>query len=283
MIDGKAINKVQVYETIGGENGATATRKTLDTTFDEKKIKKITDTGIQKILSNHLKKEIYQNAIDENGKKIPANEVAFSENGLDELNKNITILNNGKNHQPIKKVRIFEESNKFPLGETGNKVDKFVQTATGTNLYFAIYQDDSFNKKFITVSLNIVIQNLKDGLAAVPDKYIDEKTNVEFLLTQFLSPNDLIYVPTKEDLENSNNIDFKKLNKEQINRLYNTNDFSGYTIYFTPNHFAKNIAPKELDSSFDSKLSKTFDGLTIKDNFWKLEVDRLGNIKKIIK
>lgn len=96
MIDGKEIDKVQIYETVGGENGATATRKTLDITFDEKRIEKITDTGIQKILLNHLQQEIHQNAIDETGKKVPAHELAFSENGLDELNKNIAALNNGK-------------------------------------------------------------------------------------------------------------------------------------------------------------------------------------------
>ncbi|HGE5775577.1 type II CRISPR RNA-guided endonuclease Cas9 [Flavobacterium psychrophilum] len=279
MIDGKAIDKVQVYETIE----ATATRKTLDITFDEKKIEKITDTGIQKILLNHLKQEMYQNAIDENGEKIPAHEVAFSENGLDELNKNLTTLNNGKKHQPIKKVRVFEESNKFPLGETGNKKNKFVETAKGTNLFFAIYQDDLNNKKFITIPLNIVIQNLKDGLSPVPDKYLDNKTKVEYKLTQFLSPNDLVYTPTNDELENSNQININNFNKDQVCRLYNVNDFSGYTIYFTPNQFAKNIAPKELDTSFDSKLSKSLEGITIKENFWKLEVDRLGKIKKIIR
>ncbi|SNB42926.1 conserved hypothetical protein [Flavobacterium psychrophilum] len=279
MIDGKAIDKVQIYETIE----ATATRKTLDITFDEKKIEKITDTGIQKILLNHLKQEMYQNAIDENGKKIPAHEVAFSENGLDELNKNLTTLNNGKKHQPIKKVRVFEESNKFPLGETGNKKNKFVETAKGTNLFFAIYQDDLNNKKFITIPLNVVIQNLKDGLSPVPDKYLDNKTKVEYKLTQFLSPNDLVYTPTNDELENSNQININNFNKDQVCRLYNVNDFSGYTIYFTPNQFAKNIAPKELDTSFDSKLSKSLEGITIKENFWKLEVDRLGKIKKIIR
>ncbi|ENA1807790.1 hypothetical protein ABF226_002234 [Flavobacterium psychrophilum] len=279
MIDGKVIDKVQIYETIE----ATATRKTLDITFDEKKIEKITDTGIQKILLNHLKQEMYQNAIDENGKKIPAHEVAFSENGLDELNKNLTTLNNGKKHQPIKKVRVFEESNKFPLGETGNKKNKFVETAKGTNLFFAIYQDDLNNKKFITIPLNVVIQNLKDGLSPVPDKYLDNKTKVEYKLTQFLSPNDLVYTPTNDELENSNQININNFNKDQVCRLYNVNDFSGYTIYFTPNQFAKNIAPKELDTSFDSKLSKSLEGITIKENFWKLEVDRLGKIKKIIR
>lgn len=279
MINGKAIDKVQIYETIE----ATATRKTLDITFDEKRIEKITDTGIQKILLNHLKQEIYQNAIDENGKKIPANEVAFSENGLDELNKNITALNNGKKHQPIKKVRVFEESNKFPLGETTNKTNKFVETAKGTNLYFAIYKDDLNNKKFITVPLNIVIQHLKDGLSPVPDKYLDDKTKIQYQLTQFLSPNDLVYIPTNDELENSNNIDLNNFSKDQVHRLYNVNDFSGYTVYFTPNQFAKNIAPKELDTSFDSKLSKSLEGMTIKENFWKLEIDRLGKIKRIIR
>jgi CRISPR-associated endonuclease Csn1 len=279
MINGKAIDKVQVYETIE----ATATRKTLDNSFDEKKIEKITDTGIQKILLNHLKQEIYQNAIDENGKKIPAHEIAFSENGLDELNKNLTTLNNGKKHQPIKKVRVFEESNKFPLGDTGNKTNKFVETAKGTNLFFAIYKDDLNNKKYITIPLNFVIQNLKDGLSPIPDKYLDDKTKVEYKLTQFLSPNDLVYIPTNDELENLNQIDINNFNKNQVCRLYNVNDFSGYTIYFTPNQFAKNIAPKELDTSFDSKLSKSLEGLTIKENFWKLEVDRLGKIKRIIK
>ena len=278
MINRKAIDKVQIYETIE----ATATRKTLDITFDEKRIEKITDTGIQKILLNHLKQENYQNSIDENGKIIPAHEIAFSENGLDELNKNIIALNNGKKHQPIKKVRVFEESNKFPLGETGNKTTKFVDTAKGTNLYFAIYKDDLNNKKFITVSLYIVIQNLKDGLPPVPDKHLDDKTKVEYKLTQFLSPNDLVYIPTNDELENSNNIDLNNFSKDQVHRLYNVNDFSGYTIYFTPNQFAKNIAPKELDTSFDSKLSKSLEGITIKENFWKLEVDRLGKITRII-
>lgn len=283
MINGKAIDKIQIYETVGGENGATATRKTLDITFDEKRIEKITDTGIQKILLKHLQQEMYQNTIDENSKKIPAHEVAFSESGLDELNKNIIVLNNGRNHQPIKKVRVFEESNKFPLGETGNKTSKFVETAKGTNLFFAIYKDDLNNKKFITISLNIVIQNLKDGLSPVPDKYLDEKTRIEYNLTQFLSPNDLVYIPTNDEIENSNHIDLNNFNKDQVHRLYNVNDFSGYTIYFTPNQFAKNIAPKELDSSFDSKLSKSLEGLIIKENFWKLEIDRLGKIKKIIR
>ncbi|MDD3772031.1 MAG: HNH endonuclease domain-containing protein, partial [Weeksellaceae bacterium] len=52
----------------------TATRKTLDTSFDYKTINSITDTGIQKILKNYL-------ATKENNP-----EIAFSPEGIDDLN-----------------------------------------------------------------------------------------------------------------------------------------------------------------------------------------------------
>ena len=52
----------------------TATRKAIDSTFTEKVIEGITDTGIQKILLNYLK-----------FKKSP--EIAFSPEGIEELNK----------------------------------------------------------------------------------------------------------------------------------------------------------------------------------------------------
>src|SRR5690606_34680736 len=108
----------------------TATRKSLDTTFNEKNISNITDTGIQKILYNYLK-----------AKGSP--ELAFSPEGIDELNQNICLYNEGKNHQPILKVRVFESGSKFSLGETGNKISKFVEAAKGTNLFFGVYADKS--------------------------------------------------------------------------------------------------------------------------------------------
>ena len=274
-IDGKIIDKVLVYETIQ----ATATRKAIDSSFDKKKIEKITDLGIQKILFAHLNQQKFQDVFDENGEKFAPHEIAFNDEGLDDLNKNIKTLNNGKEHQPIKKVRIFEDSKKFQLGSNGNKKNKFVETAKGTNLYFAIYQDDAKNKKFITIPLETVIENQKQGINSVPENYIDEKSKIIFKNIEFLTINDLVFVPTEEENENINSINFNKLSKEQKARLFNVNDFSGYTIYFSPNSFAKNIAPKELDSSFDSKMSKDFNGSIIKENFIKLKVNRLGQIE----
>lgn len=277
IVDNKEVDKVFIYETIK----ATASRKSIDISFDNKKIEKITDLGIQKILLNHLKQEKYHNVVDEKNKPIPPHELAFNEEGIEEMNKNIKTLNEGKPHQPIKKVRLFEDSKKFQLGLNGNRKSKFVETAKGTNLFFGIYQDENLNKKFITVPLETVIENQKQGLKPVPQTYIDEKTKTIFKLINSLSVNDLVFVPKQDEIENIKSIDFNNLTATQTKQLFNVNDFSGYTIYFTPNSFAKNIAAKELDSSFDSKLSKDFEGKTIKDNFIKLKVNRLGQIVQI--
>lgn len=237
----------------------------------ESKIQKITDMGIQKILLTHLKAKGYHP------------EKAFSPEGIEEMNKNIVSLNDGKFHQPIYKVRTYEKGKgRFVLGNKGNKKLKYVQGAP--NLFFGIYQDQNGIRSFNTVPLNLVIERQKQGLSSVPE------TNEEGNKLLFhLSPYDLVYVPTEDEKENLNRMDFGKLSKEQIRRIFVVNDFSS-TCYFTPNQLAKNIAPKEVDLSFDSKKNKlsgsydtktaSFEGKQIKDICIKLHVDRLGNLSK---
>ncbi|MFC2497963.1 type II CRISPR RNA-guided endonuclease Cas9 [Capnocytophaga granulosa] len=243
----------------------TATRKTVDSSFDEKRIKKITDTGIQKILLNYLK---YKGSP----------EIAFSPEGLEELNKNLSIYNDGKPHKPIYKVRIYEKgSGRFALGEKGRKYKKYVQGAP--NLYFGIYQGAN-KRSFATIPLNEVIERQKQGRPYVPE--YNEKGDP---LLFSLSPNDLVYVPVEG--ENIEDIDFQNLSKEQKERIYNVNDFSS-TCYFTPNRIAKAIFPKEVDlqrkgdklsGSYDTKTA-SLEGIQIKEVCIKLKVDRLGNISK---
>ena len=281
MIDGKSIDKVQVYEII--EATATRERNNLDITFDEKKIEKITDTGIQKILLNHLKQEIYQNATDENGKKIAPQEVAFSEIGIEELNNNIKALNNGKNHQPIKRVRIFEESKRFSLGQTGRKTNKYVETAKGTNLFFAIYQDKNGKRNYDTIPLNIVIERQKQGLSSALE--IDEN-GCRLLFT--LSPNDLVYIPASEENDNPNIIDIDNITKTQVDRIYKMEKTSGKECYFIQNNIADLIYQYDAKSKFgefgsQNKLQISIEGSKISECCWKLEVDRLGKIKRIIR
>ena len=78
-------------------------------------------------------------------------DIAFSPDGIDEMNRNIIQLNNGKYHQPIIKVRWYEQADKFAVGQTGNKSSKFVEAAKGTNLFFAVYEsnilDEYYNKE----------------------------------------------------------------------------------------------------------------------------------------
>ena len=243
----------------------TATRKTVDSSFDDKRIKKITDTGIQKILLNYLK---YKGSP----------EIAFSPEGLEELNKNLSIYNDGKPHKPIYKVRIYEKgSGRFALGEKGRKYKKYVQGAS--NLYFGIYQGAN-KRSFVTIPLNEVIERQKQGRPSIPE--YNEKGDP---LLFSLSPNDLVYVPIKGEI--IEDIDFQNLSNEQKERIYNVNDFSS-TCYFTPNRIAKAIFPKEVDlqrkgdklsGSYDTKTA-SLEGIQIKEVCIKLKVDRLGNLSK---
>ena len=85
--------------------------------------------------------------------------------GIDEMNKNIVALNDGKFHQPIQKVRVYEKADKFAVGAKGNKATKFVEAAKGTNLYFAVYEAEVVNegtgkvskkRSYATIPLSVV-------------------------------------------------------------------------------------------------------------------------------
>ena len=80
------------------------------------------------------------------------------------------------------------------------------------------------------------------------------------------------------------------MTKEQMERIFFVNDFSGSTCYFRPNRIAKAIIEKEIDMNYDKKKKKitgsfdnktaSFEGEQIKDICIKLKIDRLGNISK---
>lgn len=276
---------------VGKNEVTTANRKALDKSFNLDKIKKITDTSIQQILSNYITQEKFK-LVNDKGEVSYNTEIAFSPEGLEGLNKNISQYNNGKFHQPIFKVRIYEKgSGRFKLGTKGNKKDKYVQGAP--NLFFALFTNEQqqckgadrkpTNRCFETIPLNIVIERQKQGLSPVPDT---NETGEKLLF--HLSPDDLVYIPTEDEQENINTIDFSNLTKEQIQRVFFVNDFSGSTCYFRPNRIAKAIIAKEVDMNYDEKKGKTtgsfdtktasFEGKQIKETCIKLRVDRLGNI-----
>ncbi len=259
--EGKNVQKVEIYYFTNDVSPMVATRKPLDATFDEKKIKDITDTGIQKILLNYLKAR--------GGDP----QVAFSPEGIQQLNKDIIQYNDGKKHQPILRVRISEtKGEKFAVGQTGCNPRKFVEAQKGTNLYFGIYVDENGNRTYDTIPLNIVIERLKQGLPPVPET--DEKGN---RLLFSLSPNDLVYVPTEEEQERPDvNID--------IDRIYKMVSSTGNRSFFIKHNVATSIVDKQEFTSLNKMERPICDGeLMIKNICWKLEVDRLGKIIKIIR
>lgn len=284
--DEKDISKSNVYYWEVDESGKginVASRVSLNDTFNEKKIESITDTGIQKVLLNHLNN--YKGRLDEKGKAIPAELLAFSPEGIEELNKNIVALNDGKFHQPIQKVRTYEpKGNKFNVGNSGNKKDKFVIAAKGTNLFFAIYQDAKGKRNYETIPLNEVIEHQKRR--AKLSKEVQNRIpmiplrpkNGTFLFS--LSPNDLVYVPTDEEMENTMAIGFSNLSKSQLENVYKVVSFTGNRLYAIPNNIATSIVDK-TEFSLLNKLEFTFNKKSIKDSCVKLKVDRLGNISKL--
>jgi CRISPR-associated endonuclease Csn1 len=242
-----------------------AVRKSIDTSFDEKKINEsITDTGIQKIMLNHLKA---------NGGKA---DIAFSPDGIEEMNRNIVSLNNGVAHKPIYKVRVYEQANKFAVGETGNKRSKFVESAKGTKLFFAIYKEEIVDSKtgclttkrsYATIPFNIVIERLKQGLRPAPD-------NEEGMTPQYiLSPNDLVYLPTTEEIENrhiSTPID--------TSRIYKMVSSDVGTCFFIKHEVAIPIVNK-VEFTTSNKMERAITGEMIKETCVPISIDRLGNIK----
>lgn len=253
------VSKVEVIVESKNNEEMVATRKPLDTSFDNKRIMSITDTGIQKILLCYL---------DAKGGD-PT--VAFTPEGIAEMNGDISIYNRGKWHQPIFKVRVSEPKGaKFQVGEKGAKSRKFVEAQKGTNLYFAIYEDMERVRSYSTVPLDEVAERLKQGLSPVP-----EKNDNDVPLKFYLSPNDLVYVPSEEDLLT----DTVVLDKDRIYKMVSA---TGNQCFFIPYSVASILYDK-VEFEAKNKMGRALTGEMIKDVCWKLEVDRLGNILRIIK
>lgn len=239
-----------------------ATRKPLDESFDESKIKNhVTDTGIQKILLHHL-------AANDNDPKL-----AFSPEGIEEMNRNIVALNDGKSHQPIYKVRWYEKSDKFAVGTAGCKAKQFFEADKGTNLFFAIYDKEYLSEQgtlartrsYASVPLNEVIERQKKGLPSAPENEDGMQA------TYVLSPNDLVYVPRQgEDVVDASHID--------RGRIYKMVSSSGNQVFFVHSNTA-NVIVNKVEFSAMNKMERAITGEMIKEICIPIEVDRLGNIQ----
>ena len=253
------VSKVEVWISSDNKTPMVAVRKPLDTSFDKKKIASITDTGIQTILLNYLESK--------GGDAL----VAFAPEGIQEMNSNIELYNNGKAHKPIKNVRLSETLGaKYQVGERGAKTKKYVVADKSTNLFFAIYEDKEGKRYYYSVPLREAIERQKQKLSPVPE-YNEKGVALKF----YLSPNDLVYVPTEEE----RTMGTCHIDKTRIYKMVSS---SGKQCCFVPSTIAKVIADK-VELLSHNKKEKAITGENIKEVCWKLKVDRLGNILNVIK
>ena len=245
-----------------------ATRKAIDTSYDRKTIEgSVTDTGIQKILLKHLEEN------DNNP------ELAFSPEGLMKMNENIVRLNGGVPHKPIYKVRKYELANKYAVGHVGNKNKKFVEGAKGTNLFMAFYAitDEKGNttRSYVTVPLRTAIESQIEG-GAKWRKTMDAKLRGQGLVAEcaellwILSPGDLVYLPTDEELKS------KAYSYDQ-ERVYKFVSSSGTDVFFIKSSVASVIINGGEFSPLN-KMARAITGEMIKETCIPIKTDRLGNI-----
>ncbi len=247
-------------------------RKSISSISKQKDIDGIANQRIRHILSKHAERyTLSEGKIDY--------ESAFSQDGIDHMNKTIHTLNDNKPHHPIYKATFYEIGKKFALGSSGNNSSKYVEAAKGTNLFFAIYWNETKQKRvYESIPLFEVVEHQKQ-VAKLPK---DQRTEVpikaemgDFLFS--LSPNDLVYVPNSD--ENNNSIIIDSINP---NRIYKAVSFTGNRAFFIPNQSATSILNKK-EFGVLNKFEKDNELNSIKDVCIKLKVDRIGNVTALVK
>ena len=254
-------SRKKLIDLFGGIKNAEGNEKTQKKNEKDitKYIQSISDTGIQKILFAHY--NMHKDNL----------EFAFSEEGIMYMNDHLLELNNGHHHKPIFSARKTEIlGKKYPVGNNACKSSQYVEADKETNLYFGIYENAEGKRSFQTISYIDSLNLCKAGLAPVPE--VNEKgDNLKF----YLSPNDLVYLPTIEEIERkhiSNPID--------KTRIYRVESFSETDIYFLPINVASPIIPK-LEFESGDKIGRAITGEMIKYSCTPIKVDRLGNITSI--
>ncbi len=224
-------------------------RVALDASFTKDKIAKIAEyttgkeRGLKHLLLVHLQKW--------NGDP----KAAFTGEGLEDLAKAAG--------RPVAKVSIYEPvGGKFEI-----RPGQLVEAAKGTNLFFVIYTNvESGARKYRTLGLQEVIGAKAQGLPIVPP----EEGTRHFTL----SPNDLVYVPEKD--EDVQSVDWN--DRSGISgKVYKMVSCTGTMCSFVPHNVAKAIVDKREFGSLN-KEERSWDGQMIKQVCIKLKHDRLGNI-----
>lgn len=278
-----------------------------------------TEKTLVKIVNPYLKAQLLGHLKSYNNK----NEEAFSAEGIIDLNKKLNIKLGNKNshapHTPISKIKIYYQDptkkrvsnkNKAEVMDTLQKLDRpkafnnSLYVKTGDNYLFAIMEKVKIDKKtnetknvrfYDIITFFDAVNLLKTTFNESKDKenfnkellfkkHFEEKNKAKLLFT--LKQGDYIYLPENEEIEinmvlNNLDEDFWEDKAERSKNIYIVQKYSGQQIYFIKHNIAKSIK-KGIEFGSQDCYEKIGD-VSIKDKCWKLEIDRLGNIKKCIR
>jgi CRISPR-associated endonuclease Csn1 len=266
----------------------------------EKTIEKIVNPQIKAWISEHLK--------NANNK-----EEAFSAEGILDFNKKI------EPHTPINKIKIFyqdpakkkvSKKNEDVENDALQKLDRqkafnnSLYVKTGDNYLFAVLEKSEKDKKTLEIKTKRIYdiitffdaanllkiefnkaENKKDfNKDLLFRTYFEEKNNAKLLFT--LKQGDFVYLPpSNEDAIFDTNsplyAPFWNDKKSRSNGVYIVQKYSGNEIYFIKHNIARTIK-KGIEYGSQDCYQK-INEVSIKEYCWKIELDRLGNIKKIVK
>lgn len=254
-------------------------------------VKKYESTGESD--GTDVKIDVYvRNINTEDGQIMHNPQIAFSADGIKDLNDCIVDLNNGKKHKPIYKIQMIQAlGKKFSISSINKDTNENTPTETvkdkqlvisdaGSNNFCGFYKSENGGTKIFVPTLRDYIKTVKASENLFPSTTV--WGNEEYKLKFVLSPLDLVYMPTEDEIINdylSNEIDFS--------RIFVVNDFEGEKIYFRPYNIAQEIGEHEIDLQKDSsgnlqgsRILKTANcgNRKIRDYCIPIKVDRLGNI-----
>lgn len=280
----KGIKKVKVYD----KWIKSRYQGKLDSSFSAKKIKKLSDPSIRNILTKHLNNLKYQNQVDDKGKKIKPETLAFSTNGIKELNQNIDLYNYGKPHKPVYVVSLLKPKGKtFAVGETKEKRKRFVYTAGDANVMCGIYESENEygDREFITPKIKESIESLVNSEMYPLEESIAKNDKI-YYLKMVLKPDDFVYLPTEDEIAHIKVSKSAKFllneiirNPEKKNRIYRFNNVSDSTLRFTPYAISSpilQVSGKELKNLKESTKDRNLIGLEVKN-----EIGGVGEISTL--
>lgn len=217
-----------------------------------KYINKVADFKLREDLLLHLK---------ECGDDI---EIAFSIEGIEDFNS--------KRKIPVYKLPIAESGEKrFQLGHKRSNAHKWMEADSDTNLFFAIYQDVDGVRTFDSVPLSTAVKNRKKGKLPAPEINKDNAASLKYIL----SPNDLVYVPSPDQLDTP--ICIEDIDKD---RIYKMVSCSKAQCFFIPANISYRIIEKEELGS-NNKSERAWSGEMIKSICIPIKLDRLGRIIEV--